>query len=139
MTPRSNGSLYPDQHPAQAAASFDPYSPMAEGNGGYDNGSTYSQSPGRPTLYSDPSAPSLGRPVGGVRQSFESTTGGGGGSGHAGVVGSPFADNAVEGSSGASLRPRKAHGAGAGQGQRESLFNDVYNNSGSRSVLPPPL
>jgi len=122
-----------------------------------DDGSTYSQSPGRPTLYSDPSAPSLGRPVGNVRQSFEtaasSTTGGGGG-----VVGSPFADphfqQQQEGSSssgggghagGASLRPRKAHTNNAGgsspaggPGPRESIFNSVYNNSGSR-FAPPPL
>lgn len=125
-------------HSSSASSSLYP----AHGDPAADGDSLYSQSPGRPTLYSDPSAPSLGRPVGGsTRASFE--TSGTQGTydspsspvrGGSGLAGSPFND---AGGDGSSLRTRRP-GAGPPAQRTESIFNSVYNNSNSRCVASSP-
>lgn len=108
-----------------------------------DADSFYSQSPGRPNMYHDPSAPVLARPAtGGARASFETSgtydapsspqrTGGG-------IAGSPFND---EDDSGSFMRPRKNAGGATPRGT--SIFDSVYNASNSRCVRTsschPPL
>lgn len=103
-----------------------------------DADSFYSQSPGRPNMYHDPSAPVLARPAtGGARASFETSgtydapsspqrTGGG-------IAGSPFND---EDDSGSFMRPRKNAGGATPRGT--SIFDSVYNASNSRCVRTSP-